>query len=131
MQDLINRLIPKIYALNVVKYVSERFNVPESEIAILYSPKVLGRTLDLVLICNGKWFIVFFKLKPNLPHDVNYALDIVEEVKSALNPEEAIPILAYIGVKPSISLEATRISEKLAILSLAGESYEIIHEFRI
>ena len=48
------QLISKIYALNVVKYVSERFNMPESEIAILYSPKVLGRTLDLVLICNGK-----------------------------------------------------------------------------
>ena len=128
MQDLINRLIPKIYALNVVKYVSERFNVPESEIAILYSPKVLGRTLDLVLICNGKWFIEFFKLKPNLPHDINYALDVVEEVKSVVNPEEAIPILAYIGVKPPLTHEAIRIDRKLVALALTGNSCEVLLE---
>ncbi len=124
------KLLIVTYTDIILDYIMRRFNIPRSEISVLYEVSIRGRIrLDLVLVYNGTWFIVEFKIKPRLKQDLERIVRYVKAVNDSIKPEKTIPILAYIYQAPSTNIvDIVKDVKPLIVLHLIQGTYRVLYE---
>ena len=124
------RLITKVYAKAIIGYVSERFNVPNDKLVVVYEPLIAsGLRPDLVLVHGNTWFIVEFRTRPSPARDVEQLTRYVKAVEEHVKPKKVIPIMAYIYSRPSTSLgKYVHVLKPMVVLLLRGGTYHVLYE---
>ncbi len=129
---ILGRLLANVYTDIVVEYLSQRFNIPKAAVSIAYNNPILPGDIrpDLVIMYNNTWFIIEFKTKPNLLHDIDQVIKYKQAIDTYIKPRRTIPILAYVYRAPleDLSIIEEKKIKPLVILHLIHGSYKILYE---